>query len=379
VFRLIRTYYVAVAAPCAALVLTYIVSPVIEPVRSPLLLAAVVFSAWYGGLGAGLVTSAIAVFTKMYFILPPRGFRIDDIGDFLYLLVFILVAVLVSALTGALRQADAAKRLLIANESAARAEAEAANRAKNVFLAKASHELRTPLQAASSWAHVLRSVRHDDHAFANALARLHRSLAAQSHLIDDLLAASRIIAGKMSLAAEPVMLAAVIEAAVETAKAAALHSQPLISIDVDPFVGPVLGDSARLEQVVCNLLSNALKFTPAEGRIDIRLERDGDTARIVVADTGRGIPAEMLSRLFDEFWQARSAESGSPVGLGLGLAIVRQLVEMHGGTVHAESDGVGRGATFVVELPLAREPSSSAVIPMSVRHCRKRTSSQGCS
>ena len=350
-FPMIRAYAVAVAAACAALVLTFIVSPVIEPMRSPLLLAAVVFSAWYGGLGAGLLTSALAVITKVYFV-PPRGFSINDVDDLLYLLVFVLVAVLISTLTGALRQADAANRVLIANERAARAEAEAANRAKDVFLAKISHELRTPLQAASTWAHVLRGARDDDTAFANALTRLHRNLAAQSHLIDDLLAVSRIIAGKMTLATDHVMLAPVIEAAVDMAKAAALHPYALVTVDVDPSVGTVLGERARLEQVVCNLLSNALKFTPPDGRVDVRLEREGEMARIVVADTGRGIPAQMLGRLFDEFWQAGRAESDSAAGLGLGLAIVRQLVAMHGGTVHAESEGAGRGATFVVELPL---------------------------
>jgi signal transduction histidine kinase len=353
VFRFIRASCVGIAGASAALALTYVVSSLMDPVRSPLLLTAVVVSAWYGGLAAGLVTSAIAALTKMYFFLPPLGFRIDAIDDLLHLVVFALVAVLISTLTGALRRADAAKRVLIANEQAARAEAEAANRGKDVFLAKISHELRTPLQAASSWAHVLHDVRHDDQAFARALAGLHRGLTAQSHLIDDLLAASRIIGGKMRLATEPVLLAPIIEAAVETAKAAAVHPQPAMSVAVDTSAGPVVGDRARLEQVVCNLLSNALKFTPADGRIDVRLERVGDRARIVVADTGCGIPAERLSRVFDEFWQAPGA--GSVAGLGLGLSIARQLVEMHGGTIHAASRGVGLGATFVVELSVIRE------------------------
>lgn len=351
--RSIRAYFVGAAAAGTALALTYTVSPVTEPVRSPLLLAAVVFSAWHGGLGAGLMASAIAVVSKMYFILPPRGFRIDDVGDVLHLIVFVLVAVFISALTGALRRADAANRLLVRNEQAARADAEAANRAKDVFLAKISHELRTPLQAAATWAHVLPGVRDDDRAFAEALGRLHRSLAAQSHLLDDLLAASRIVAGKMTLTQECVMLASVVQAAVETAQAAARQPHAEVDVAVDRSAGPVLGDRARLEQIVCNLLSNALKFTPPDGRIDVRLERDVRVARLVVTDTGRGIPAEMLSRLFDEFWQGRDSET-SHVGVGLGLAIVRQLVEMHGGTVRAASKGAGEGATFVVELPLVR-------------------------
>lgn len=360
--QFIRASCVGIAAASAALALTYVVSPMIDPVRSPLLLAAVVLSARYGGLAAGLVTSAFAALTKMYFFLPPLGFRIEAIDDLLHLVVFALVAVLISTLTGALRRADAAKRVLIAKEQAARAEAEAANRGKDVFLAKISHELRTPLQAASSWAHVLGDVRHDDEAFARALARLHRGLTAQSHLIDDLLAASRIIGGKMRLVTEPVMLAPIIESAVETAKAAAAHPQAAMSVEVDKSAGPVVADRARLEQVVCNLLSNALKFTPADGRIDVRVERVSDQARIVVADTGCGIPAERLSRVFDEFWQAPGAGAGSVAGLGLGLSIARQLVQMHGGTVHATSKGVGLGATFIVELPVIRESLAESTI-----------------
>jgi signal transduction histidine kinase len=354
VFRMTWPYAVGVASACAALALTYLVSPLIDPVRSPLLLAAVVVSAWYGGLGAGLVTSAIAVVTKMYFILPPRGFHVSDIEDLLYLLTFVVVAVLISTMTGALRRAEAAQRVLIANEQAARAEAEAANRARDIFLAKIAHELRTPLQAAMSWAQALHAARADEHRFSDALARLHRTLAAQSHLIDDLLAASRIVAGKMRLTSGPVMLAPVVTAAVDTARAAALHPQPVVDLDVDPSVGPVLGDRARLEQVVCNLVSNALKFTPADGRVAVQLERAGERARVVVADTGRGIEPEMLLRLFDEFWQARTAGSAA-AGLGLGLSIARQLVEMHGGTITADSKGAGHGVTFVVELPLLRD------------------------
>ena len=353
-FQRMRPYAVGVASACAALALTYLVSPLLDPVRSPLLLAAVVVSAWYGGLGAGLVTSAIAVFTKMYFILPPRGFHVSDIEDLLYLWTFVVVAVLISTMTGALRRAEAAQRVLIANEQAARAEAEAANRARDIFLAKIAHELRTPLQAAMSWAQSLHAARPDEHRFSDALARLHRTLAAQSHLIDDLLAASRIVAGKMRLTSGPVMLAPVVTAAVDTARAAALHPQPVVDLDVDPSVGPVLGDRARLEQVVCNLVSNALKFTPADGRVAVQLERAGERARVVVADTGRGIEPEMLSRLFDEFWQARTAGSAA-AGLGLGLSIARQLVEMHGGTITADSKGAGHGVTFVVELPLLRD------------------------
>lgn len=359
----VRDYAVAAGAAAAALLASHFVWPLIEPDRSslPLFLAAVMVSAWYGGFGPGVFTTAIAVVTKTYFIMPPTGsFDIEDLATAFYILVFVLVAVLISSLTGALRRADAANRVLAAQERAARAEAEAANRAKDVFLAKISHELRTPLQATSSWAHALGRSRHDERAFTETVAALHRSIARQSYLIDDLLTASQIIAGKMRLDMEPVMLGPVIEAAVRTVTAAVPAPHAPVRVAADPSVGPVVGDRARLEQIVCNLLSNALKFTPSDGRVEVRLGHDGRAARLAIADTGRGIPAQMLSRLFDEFWQADTPERDAPVGLGLGLAIVRQLVLMHGGAVRAESPGPGHGTTFVVELPLAQDDGGAA-------------------
>jgi signal transduction histidine kinase len=365
----LRDYGVAAGAAAAALFTSHFVWPLIEPDRSPLplFLAAVMVSAWYGGFGPGVLTTAIAVVTKTYFIMPPTGsFDIDDIATAFYIVVFVLVAVLISWLTGALRRAEAANRVLAARERAARAEAEAANRAKDVFLAKISHELRTPLQATSSWAHALGGTRHDERAFTQTVAALHRCIARQSYLIDDLLTASEIIGGKMRLNIEPVMLGPVIDAAVRTVMAAVPAPHAVVSVAADPSVGPVAGDRARLEQIVCNLLSNALKFTPVDGRVEVRLGHDGGSARLAVADNGRGIPAQMLARLFDEFWQAETRQRDSPVGLGLGLAIVRQLVQMHGGTVRAESPGPGYGATFVVELPLAGHDADVGV-PSTVR------------
>jgi signal transduction histidine kinase len=348
-------YTVAAAAAAAALAVSHFAWPLVEPDRPPLVLflAAVMVSAWHGGFGPGLFTTVLAFVTKVYFIMPPTGsFDIDDIATAFYLAVFVLVGVLISSLTGALRRAEAANRVLAAQERAARAEAEAANRAKDVFLAKISHELRTPLQATATWAHTLAGARHDTRLFGETAAALHRCIARQSYLIDDLLTASEIIAGKMRLDCKPVVLEPVVESAVRTVTAtSAPHA--LVRVAADPSVEPVAGDRARLEQIVCNLLSNALKFTPADGRVEVRLERGDGTARLVVSDTGCGIPPPLLARLFDEFWQAETREAAAPVGLGLGLAIVRQLVHMHGGTVRAESPGAGQGTTFIVELPLA--------------------------
>jgi signal transduction histidine kinase len=358
-------YVLAATAGAVALIGSRLLWPLVDPSGSPLFLAAVVLSAWYGGLGPGLFTTAIAVATKAYFILPPRGsFQIEEVAGVLHILVFAGVAMLVSFLTGALRRTEASNRALAAEERAARAEAEAANRAKDVFLAKISHELRTPLQATSSWAHVLGRTPPDDPRFAAALAALHRGIAAQSRLIDDLLAASMVIAGKTRLAVEPLSLGEVVEAAVATATAAAPGPQPPVGVSV-AAAGMVLGDRARLEQVVCNLLANALKFTPPEGRVELRLEQQGTTARIVVADTGCGIHPDVVPHLFQEFRQAHAPGPAAHAGLGLGLAIVRHLVELHGGTVSAESAGPGHGATFTVSLPLAAV--GSALAPSTAR------------
>jgi signal transduction histidine kinase/class 3 adenylate cyclase len=362
----LRAYSVAAAAAAAAFLITRLVWPLIEPTRSPVFLAAVVVSAWYGGLGPGLFATAIAVLTKAHFFLSPMyPFDRDDLPSLLYLLLFVLVGVLISALTGALQRAATVDRERAAWERGARAQAEADNRAKDVVLAKVSHEVRTQLQAMSTWAHVLGRTRLGDRAFGQALAAMHRGVAAQSRLISDLLVVSRIVGGKTDLTMEPVMLHPVVEAAVATATAAAPLPQPAVHIAADSSTGPVFGDRARLEQAVCNVVSNALNFTAADGRVDVRLERDDTSARIIVADTGCGIPTQMLPHLFREFWQGSSAGHRSR-GLGLGLAIVRHLVGLHGGTVRADSAGPGCGTTFVIELPLCMAASIDAT--MAIEH-----------
>jgi two-component system CheB/CheR fusion protein len=201
------------------------------------------------------------------------------------------------------------------------------------------------------WTHLLGLSRQDDRVHGQALAALQRGVAIPSPLIDDLLAVSRIIAGKIRLDLHPLLLGPVVEAAVGVTTAAAPPPQPAISVTVDDPPRTVLGDRPRLEQVACNLLSNAVKFTPPEGRVDVRVQSSGSVARIVVADTGCGIPGELLPRLFDEFWQETPEAAGSREGLG--LTISRALVEMPGGTIRAESAGPGHGATFRVELPVA--------------------------
>ena len=247
----------------------------------------------------------------------------------------------------ALRNAELFRR-----EQHARAEAEAANRGKDDFLAVLSHELRTPLQAMLGWLRLMRAGRLDAAATAKALETIERNTQTQTKLIGDLLDVSGILAGKLRVEPRAMDLAAAVEAAVQSVRAAALAKNIGLVSTVAP--GPMLidGDPDRIDQLLANLLSNALKFTPAGGTVDVRLWRDADHARLTVVDSGIGIATEMLPHIFDRFRQADSSTTRTHGGLGLGLALVRYLVQAHGGTVRAESAGIGSGATFVIALPL---------------------------
>ena len=241
---------------------------------------------------------------------------------------------------------------LFAAERAARAEANAANRAKDHFLATLSHELRTPLNAMLGWLRMVRNPRMDEAQKAHALDVIERNARLQTELINDLLDVSRIVAGKLELEQFPVDLVPVVQEAIETVRGDVDGRALALVADLDPATGEVRGDPVRLQQVVMNLLSNAVKFTPAGGRIEVRLARAGGNARLTVSDLGEGIAPDVLRHIFEPFHQAESGTRRTHQGLGLGLAIVRQLVEAHGGRVHAESAGKGHGATFVVELPI---------------------------
>jgi len=250
------------------------------------------------------------------------------------------------------RQAERELSQALAREHATRAEAENANRMKDEFLATLSHELRTPLTAMLGWARLLRSGELDADTAARAVETIESNARLQAQLIEDLLDVSRIILGKLPLGVRPVELALVIEAALDAVRPAAAAKSIRISRILDPATGLVSGDPDRLQQVVWNLLSNAVKFTPAKGRVEIRLERVGRFAQITVNDTGKGISAEFLPFVFDRFRQADSSSTRVHGGLGLGLALARHLVELHGGSVYAASSGEGKGAAFSAQLPL---------------------------
>ncbi len=252
-------------------------------------------------------------------------------------------------------------RLYRAAQSA-REVAEAANRSKDEFLAILSHELRTPLNAIFGWTQLLLDGEHDEAEVRQGLERIERSATLQAQLISDLLDVSRIVSGKMRIEVAPVDLVPVIEAAVDTVMPAATAKQIEVQRTLVPLV--VLGDAGRLQQVISNLLSNAAKFTPTGGRVEVQLEERDAGAVITVRDNGAGIAPEFLPYVFDRFRQFDSSSTRRHGGLGLGLAIVRHLVELHGGTVQAESAGPRQGASFILTLPL-RDGTERAVVPHS--------------
>ncbi len=247
---------------------------------------------------------------------------------------------------------EAQREELLRRERQARAAAEAASRAKDEFLAVLSHELRTPLNAVYGWARVLQAGQVRGEAAERALATIVRNADAQVQLIDDLLDVSRVVSGKMRLDVRPVDLVTVIEAAVDAVQPAAAAKTIRLQSVLDPRAGPISGDPARLQQVVWNLTMNAVKFTPKGGRVQVQLLRVNSHVEIVVSDTGQGIAPEVLPLVFDRFIQADSSSTRGHGGLGIGLALVKHLVELHGGSVAAQSPGAGQGATFIVRLPL---------------------------
>lgn len=250
-----------------------------------------------------------------------------------------------------LRALEAERKQLLASERQARLEAERATRAKDLFLATLSHELRTPLSTMLMSAQLLRKIAAHNRDIERPSAAIERAANAQARLIDDLLDVSRIVSGKLMLDLGPVDFTAVVREAVDVAKPSALAKGLELDLAVEGTIGAVYGDAGRLLQVVNNLLTNAIKFTPQGGHIWVRLDSKGERAQLTVTDTGGGIRADVLPRLFDRFVQADSAMTRLHGGLGLGLSIVRHLVEIHGGTVDVESPGEDMGSTFRITLP----------------------------
>lgn len=260
------------------------------------------------------------------------------------------------------RRANAEKDQLLESERAARAEVERSSRMKDEFLATLSHELRTPLNAILGWAQLLRTAQGQDEITEGAQI-IERNARVQTQIIEDLLDMSRITSGKIRLDVQRVDIGAVVQSAVDTVRATASTKGIRLQIVLDPLAGPVAGDPNRLQQVFWNLLTNAIKFTPKGGRVQVLLERVNSHIEVSVIDSGEGIAPEFLPYVFDRFRQADASTTRRHGGLGLGLAIVKQLIELHGGTVRVKSAGVGAGSTFTVMLPLTAIHSEPARDP----------------
>ena len=272
------------------------------------------------------------------------------------------------------REAERRKQLLLDREQDARRAAESLNRSKDEFVATVSHELRTPLNAIFGWVRLLRSGNLNDSQRAHALEVVERNTRAQAQLIEDLLDMSRVVTGHLRLDMRRVELPGVIQAAVDAVRPASEAKEIEIAVDLDASVGPISGDPDRLQQIVWNLLTNSVKFTNKGGRIVVTLAGEGSDAVLCVKDTGIGMSSALIPHIFERFRQGASSASRVHGGLGIGLALVRHLVEMHGGTVEAQSAGDGHGSTFVIRVPMlgtraiADRPALSALDASDVTH-----------
>ncbi len=333
-----------------------------------LLLVAVMAAAWHGGLLPGLSTTLLSALVGDYLFASRASFssghRADAAGIGFFLLEGSLISILGGQFRAARRKEQALSKLsatqaAIALDNAqlyreaqkARASAEAASGRKDEFLATLSHELRTPLTAIVGWAHLLQRGQLSTDETTRAVETIIRNATAQSQIIDELLDVSRIITGDLQLDLRSVDVAAVVRAVIATVTPAASAKGISLQLIQNPAGNYVMGDPERLEQVFWNLFSNAIKFTPKDGRVRAVVESVGPNVEVVIADTGAGIDAEFFPRLFDRFTQDDSSSTRPARGLGLGLSIARRLVELHGGSITAESPGVGLGSTFTVRFP----------------------------
>jgi signal transduction histidine kinase/FixJ family two-component response regulator len=315
---------------------------------------AVMSAAWIGGLSPGLLATVLSAVAANYlWVAPPASFALGESSDAAALLVFVTTGTIISALNEAWRRAAAAVAQSEDRERQARQEAEHANRVKDEFLAVLSHELRTPLNATLGWAQLLASGSVAPDRVRDAATTIERNARAEARLVESLLDLSRIVAGTFELELKPIDLSSVVRSTVEALRPTARDVVLTVDIPDEPIA--IRGDATRLQQVVWNMLANAIKFTPREGGITVQLRRCGSTAQIQVSDTGQGIPAEFLPHVFERFRQGDGTTARVRRGLGLGLALVREFTEAHGGSVSATSQGIGRGSTFTVTLPIQAE------------------------
>ncbi|SRR5712691_8332638 len=317
----------------------------LEPHRYAPFLFAILITAFAGGLGPALVATILAVAATNFFYYIVQGQLRLDAEDFVQLLIFVSIALCISFLTT--RRQRAERELESANRKLRELD-----RAKDQFIATVSHELKTPMTVILGWASILRQ-QNDDDVKSTAAAAIEQSARAQARLIEDLVDLSRLTLGKLHLEMAPVGMSTAVQQAVEMIRpqADSKHIAVNVTLPHNPCV--IQGDALRVQQICWNLLSNAVKFTPDGGRVDVALSRRDHQVEINISDNGDGISADILPRIFEPFRQGNGGAAKG--GLGLGLAIVRELVAKHHGEVEAQSDGVGKGARFVVRLPAAGE------------------------
>jgi signal transduction histidine kinase len=313
---------------------------------------AIVASAWFGGFGPGLAATLLSAMIAEYFWMArTSGVAPQYLPDAIALAMFVAIGLFISAVTEALYRTQ---RRQAVERARAEAELRDLDRRKDDFLAVLSHELRTPLTTMIGWLRMLRTGQLDPSQTHQRLEIIERNAWSLARMIDDLLDISRIAAGKMVIDRQPIRLAPLVGEAVESLLPEAEAKGVTLKRDLDVRIGSVSADAERMRQVLRNLVTNAVKYTPTGGHIDVRLTRGGDgVVQIIVRDTGSGIERALLPHVFERFRQGDWRKAGVQGGLGLGLAIVREIVELHGGAVAVHSDGPGTGTTFTVTLPVA--------------------------
>ena len=326
---------------------------------------AVMLAAFYGGPAAGLLATGLSAVLGSHFFLQTLGETAVEKWDRVTL--FLLVGTLITALNAVVRSTRQRLSESLWRELKARAQAEAANQSKDRFLAMISHELQTPASVVLGWAATIRTSELTGEGLGRALAAIERNARVQSKLVADMLDIARITSGTLRLDGQFVDLTSVVRAAVEQIRPSLEHHHLDLEIELDGEECPVLADPLRLHQVLTNLLSNAVKFTPVGGRVGIAMARTGTEMTIAISDTGVGITPEFLHRMFRPFEQDSHTLSFSRRGLGLGLSICRHLVEQHGGTITAASDGPGKGTTVTITLPLAQRAGLAEAHPVVAR------------
>ena len=337
-------YSVAVVLVGIALLLVVGLREQLHPHAYAIFLFVVAATAFLSGFGPALLATFLALAAMNYadYLMHAAQF---DVTDFVQLAVFTTMAMTISFLTAARERAE--RSLERAN-----AELRELDRAKDRLIASVSHELKSPVTAILGWAEIMRRD-SDPELRGSALEAIDQSARTQARLVEDLLDVSRLILGKLRLQVAPTSLRSIVQAAAEMIRPAAEAKGIAVTVDIPSNPCIVDGDALRLQQICSNLLSNSIKFTPGGGTIEIRLRCDEQNAEICVTDTGQGIPADLLPHVFDLLRQGSGATAKG--GLGLGLNIVRQLTEMHRGSVEAQSAGVGKGSRFIVRIPLVAE------------------------